>query len=154
MTPFWRQEGDRMKGLTSLYELAEQENIELLPYSLPLTGSMSVESDSGHCYIAMDYSQMENRKQERVHLSHELGHCITGSFYNRYASADVRMQHENRADKWAIHRLIPPEALDEAIAEGCTELWELAEHFQVTEAFIKKAVCLYTHGNIATELYF
>ena len=31
---------------------------------------------------------------------------------------------------------------------------ELAEHFQVSEEFIRKAVCLYTHGNLAAELYF
>ena len=44
--------------------------------------------------------------------------------------------------------------LDDAVAEGCTELWELAERFGVTEGFMKKAVCLYVHGNVAEELYF
>ena len=43
---------------------------------------------------------------------------------------------------------------DQAVAEGCTELWELAERFDVTEEFVRKAVCLYVHGNLATELYF
>ena len=46
------------------------------------------------------------------------------------------------------------EDLDAAIAGGCTELWELAERFGVTEEFIKKAVCYYVHGNVAAELYF
>ena len=45
-------------------------------------------------------------------------------------------------------------ALDEAVAEGHTELWDLADYFGVDEAFLKKAVCLYVHGNLATELYF
>jgi len=40
------------------------------------------------------------------------------------------------------------------VAEGCTELWQLADRFGVTEDFVKKAVCLYVHGNLATELYF
>ena len=30
----------------------------------------------------------------------------------------------------------------------------LAEYFEVTEDFMRKAVCLYVHGNVATELYF
>ena len=92
--------------------------------------------------------------QERVHLGHEIGHCVTGSFYNRYAAADSRDRHENRADKWAVKQLIPVEELDKAVAEGCTEIWELAERFGVTEEFIRKAVCYYVHGNLATELYF
>ena len=67
---------------------------------------------------------------------------------------DDRQRHENRSDKWAIQMLIPVEALDDAIAEGCTEVWELAERFQVTEEFVRKAVCFYVHGNVAEELYF
>ena len=63
-------------------------------------------------------------------------------------------RHENRADKWAIQKLIPVSELDDAVAEGCTELWELAERFGVTESFMRKAVCYYVHGNLATELYF
>ena len=63
-------------------------------------------------------------------------------------------KHENRADKWAIQRLIPLPELDAARADGHTELWELAEYFGVTEDFMRKAVCWYTHGNLATELYF
>ena len=140
--------------LTQLYQLAEQENIPVLPYRLPLTGSMSVMDDAGHCYVGMDPSLRDGGVTERVHLSHELGHCITGSFYNIHAAVDCRQRHENRANKWAIQTLIPVEALDDAIAGGCTEIWELAERFQVTEEFIRKTVCWYVHGNVAAELYF
>ena len=102
---------------------------------------MSVMLDSGRCVVGIDPGLRDGGVQERVHLSHELGHCITGSFYNRYAAIDHRRRHENRADKWAILHLIPVDALDDAIADGCTEIWELAERFGVTEAFIRKAVC-------------
>ena len=43
--------------------------------------------------------------------------------------------------------------LDDAIAAGHTELWDLAEFFGVTESFLKKALCLYIHGNLATSQY-
>ena len=43
------------------------------------------------------------------------------------------------------------DALDDAVADGCTEVWE---RFQVTEEFVRKAVCWYVHGNMAAELYF
>ena len=140
--------------LCQLYELAEQENIPVLPFPLPQTGSMSVMDDSGQCCVGMDPSVRDGGISERVHLSHELGHCLTGSFYNIYAAVDCRQRHENRANKWAIQALIPVEELDDAIALGCTEVWELAERFQVTEDFIRKTVCWYVHGNVAAELYF
>lgn len=138
----------------ALYDVASQQNIPVLTYPMPETGSMSVMTDMGDCYIGMDESVRDGGTQERVHLAHELGHCVTGSFYNIHAAVDCRRRHENRADKWAIGQLVPVDKLDDAVALGCTELWALAEHFGVTESFIKKAVCLYVHGNVATELYF
>ena len=143
-----------MKDLHSLFQKAEQEHIEIIPYPLPLTGSMFLETEEGKCYIGMDFDSLTDPRDRLVHLGHELGHCICGAFYNRYAKMDLRQKHENKADKWAIHEIIPEEALDNAVAMGCTQLWELAEHFCVPEDFMRKAVCLYTHGNLAAELYF
>ena len=140
--------------ISNLYDLAKQQNIEVLSYGMPENGSMSLMLDDGRCFIGMDESVRDGGAQERVHLSHELGHCITGSFYNIYAAVDHRQRHENRANKWAIRTMIPVDALDDAIARGCTEVWELAEYFQVTEEFVRKAVCYYVHGNVAEELYF
>ena len=139
--------------LQQLYAAARQENIPIYRRSLPQCRSLSVLLD-GNCAIAMDPEICDHAALERTHLSHELGHCLTGSFYNQYSRHDLRRRHENRADKWAIEALIPAHALDEAIAHGYTELWELAEHFGVTERFMRKAVTYHVHGNLATELYF
>ncbi|WP_312280346.1 hypothetical protein [Oscillibacter sp.] len=51
-------------------------------------------------------------------------------------------------------RLVPVNKLDEAVADGCTDIWSLAEYFEVTEEFMREAICWYTHGNMAAELYF
>lgn len=140
--------------ITALYAYARQQNIEVIPYPMPENDSMSLMTENGDCFIGMDPAIQNGGIQERVHLGHELGHCVTGSFYNRYAAIDCRQRHENRADKWAIHHLIPVDALDDAVADGCIELWELADRFGVTEEFVRKAVCLYVHGNVAADLYF
>ena len=137
-----------------LYTFAEQQNIPVYAFPLPNTGSMSIMDEQGRCCIGMDEGVRDGGVEERVHLSHELGHCVTGSFYNRYAAVDCRRRHENDANKWAIQTLIPVDDLDRAVAEGCTEVWELAERFGVTESLMRKAVCLYVHGNVAQELYF
>lgn len=89
-----------------------------------------------------------------MHLAHEIGHSVRGAFYNPYAALDVRQKHENRANKWAIEKLIPEEELDKAVADGYTDISSLAEHFDVTADFMKMAVCWYTYGNLAVDLYF
>jgi len=143
-----------MYSVPALYATARKQNIPILPFPMPENGSMSLRLEDGSCVIGVDDSVLDGGMQERVHISHELGHCLTGSFYNRYSPYDLRQRHENRADKWAIRRLIPVEELDTAVAEGCCEIWALADRFGVTEPFMKKAICLYVHGNTAAELYF
>ena len=140
--------------ILALYDIAQQQNIEVIQYPMCENGSLSTMLPNGTCYIGMDTVVLDGDVQERTHLGHELGHCLTGSFYNRYSSFDIRERHENRADKWSIRQIVPVDDLDEAVAEGCTEIWELADRFGVTEELIKKAVCLYVHGNVAAELYF
>ena len=143
-----------MYSVPALYDFARQQNIEVIRYPMKENGSMSLMMDNGSCVIGIDESVLDGGVEERTHMGHELGHCATGSFYSIHTAVDCRQRHENRADKWAIRRLIPLSDLDEAIAAGCCELWELAEWFGVTEQLIRKAVCLYVHGNLATELYF
>lgn len=140
--------------ILDLYTYAQQQNIEIIQYPMAENGSMSIMTDTGSCYIGVDESIQDGGPEERVHLGHEIGHCETGSFYNIHATVDCRQRHENKADKWAIQHIIPVDTLDDAIAHGCTSIWELAERFGVTEQFMRKAVCLYVHGNVATELYF
>lgn len=142
-----------MKTLTSLYRCAERKRIQVLEFPLPQSASMSIE-DGDRCFIGIDRTQVQTEADERTRLAHELGHCLTGSFYSRYTAVDCRQRHENRADKWAIRRLISAADLDAAVAAGYTEMWQLADYFGITEDLIKKAVCYYTHGNLATELYF
>ena len=138
--------------MTELFREAEASGITVEYCRIPLNESISVQDTEGD-FVLMDYSLIEAGAKERVHLAHELGHCVTGSFYNRYAARDVRQKHEHRADKWAIQQIVPQAEFDRAVADGCATVWDLAERFSVTEEFMRKAICLYTNGNLAVELY-
>ena len=141
-----------MTNTQQLHRLAEAAQIPILRHSLPECGSLSLLTADGRCWIGMDPHQA-TQADEAVHLAHELGHCFTGSFYNRYAAIEYRQKLEHQADKWAIEILIPPEQYAAAIEAGCTEVWQLAELFGVTEDFARKAVCWYQNGNLAVDAY-
>ena len=40
--------------IPALYDLARQQNIEVIPFPLPENGSMSLMTDSGDCCIGID----------------------------------------------------------------------------------------------------
>lgn len=131
-----------MNRLSELYDIAVKDGITLECFHLPCCQSMSVQED-GKCFIGIDPYQLQSTSDEIVKLAHELGHCETLSFYNRWSPADDIGRHENRANRWAILRLVPKAELEAAVKCGLTEAWELAEHFQVTETFIRRAVAYY-----------
>ena len=143
-----------MRALQEFYRIAEQQNISVDLFPLQVREALSVMDSCGDCHIAIDPGKLKGEPDERAKLAHELGHCLTGAFYNRYSDFDCRQRHENKADKWAICAVVTEEELDEAVAEGRCTIWDLAEHFGVPEELMKKAVCWYTYGNLAADLYF
>lgn len=128
-----------MTDLMGLYQLAESQGVTVNCFQLGARQSISIQ-DGDNCFIAIDPFRLVSACDEKVKLAHELGHCQTGSFY----SLDIRQKHENRADKWAIRQLVPAEELKQAVKDGFTEPWELAERFGVTEEFMRKAMRYYT----------
>lgn len=138
--------------MNKLFERAEEDGIVIVYCRLPMNESLCVQDEDGDI-ILMDRSLAKSARREKVHLAHEMGHSETGSFYNPYSPFDVRKKHENHADKWAIQELIPEEDLQRAVEHGHCEIWDLADYFDVTEDFMRKALCWYTYGNLAVDAY-
>lgn len=129
-----------MRKSVELDNIAIKEDITIMSINCPECGSISHMTDNGNCYIGIDNSRRLTEEELNVHKAHEIGHCVEGAFYNKYAKYDIRSKHEYRANRWAIKKLIPEDELIEAFEHGILETWELAEHFEVTEEFMIKAL--------------
>lgn len=127
-----------------LYQYAEEHNVDVDWCLLSMAESLSILLDDGTCAIALDPTKFSSSADATWKLSHELGHCMTGSFYSRYAPLDERGRNEAKANRWAIKTLLPFEEMRAAMEAGYTERWELAEYFEVTEDMIQQAVDYYT----------
>ena len=130
-------------NLCELYDYADDNNIPIISFEMPLSESMSV-LQNGNCYVGMDPMKLQSETEEKEKLAHELGHCVTGEFYNRYAACDIREKHERRANIWSIKKLVPKDELLKALDDCfCTNRFELAEHFGVSEDFMQMALDYY-----------
>ena len=122
-----------------LYRLAAENNIpidESCPESIV---SMSVKLPNGNKIIGISKEEIaEHTKLEC--LAHELGHCLTDSFYAGYSPFELREKHERRANAWAVNEIVPFPDLCQAVKDGMRELWELSEHFNVSRSFMEKAI--------------
>lgn len=137
-----------MTDLLDLYGLAEEHGTEIYWFDLGIR-RIPLASVGGRllCHRHGPW-RMPTLADEKVKLAHELGHCETGSFYNRYAARDIRQKYENRANKWAYKKLVPQDELAEACLQGYREPWELAEYFGVTEFFLRNALEFYRNSSI------
>jgi len=128
---------------SDLYQIAEQSNIGVFNFQMPETQSMSAVLPDGYMAIGIDEKAMTTTAEERVHLAHEIGHCKTGSFYNKYSELDVREKHERKANIYAVKYLMPLDSVKEAFRQGCLGIWDIAERFDVTEDFARFALTYY-----------
>lgn len=142
-----------METVLTLYDELNSAGVRFYHWDLDDGQASTIEMD-GNYGIFMDFSNISTQAEELVAVAHEGGHVFTGATHKVSSPYDLIAKHEYKANKWAVQRLISPEALDAAVAEGCTDIHSLAEHFNVTIPFMKKAVCLHTHGNLASDLYF
>ncbi len=142
------------RKIDRLYVLAEENNIpidESCPESIM---SMSVRFADGSMVIGIsDDEKSEYTKLERI--AHEMGHCMTESFYEGYSPFELRSKHEYKANIWAVDEIIPFRELCKAIKNGCRELWELAEYFNVSRGFMEKAINIHSQQGrtVPRELY-
>lgn len=120
-----------------LYLYADRNNIVVEHFKIPKNKSLSVRIHNKD-FIAIDESAMTNSAEERTHLAHELGHCLTGTFYEIASPLQIRGKAEKKAESWAIKKCVPKSGFIKLLKDGY-EVWEIAEYFGVTEDFVKKA---------------
>lgn len=128
--------------MISALEYATFQDIDIDWLPLSSLDALSIEHKEQYA-IVLDPNKIESSADENTKLAHELGHCLYGGFYSSTTPLYTREKHEYKANVWAVKFLVPWDELHEAIHNGITEPWELAEYFSVTEAFINLALEYY-----------
>lgn len=131
-----------MQCLVDVYEKIQNEKIEVFTRSMKPCDAATVEVE-GEYGIFIDRKKITNKQDEFMALSHEYGHCKSGATHKLYSPYQLIGQHENRANRAAVHEILPYEKLINAVNKGNTESWQLAEYLDMPEQFIKMAIDLY-----------
>lgn len=128
--------------LNELYTLAEQQNITVENFTMNNNKALAALIDRSF-FIAMNQNKIENELEEKMCLSHEIGHCESGAMYMAKSKYETIGRCEARALRWQITHLIPENELNEAIDKGYIESWQLAEYFNISEQLVREAVHYY-----------
>ncbi|MCL2751671.1 MAG: hypothetical protein FWE62_02830 [Firmicutes bacterium] len=103
--------------------------------------------------ILLDTANIDTQAEANELLAEELGHYETGGLFrlsplhNGSLERSNRGRYEASARRWAYLTLLPPSEIERAI-EYCTDIYELAEHLDVPQAFLVKTVEYYAGEGI------
>ena len=118
--------------------LVEADNLSLITKDKPLKAHDG-RIKGNRIAIRKDMSET----QKRCVLAEELGHYHTtaGDILEQTSASNRKQEH--RARVWAYDRLIGLEGIISCHKSGCHNLYEMAEHLNVTEDFLQEALSYY-----------
>lgn len=135
-----------MEKLTRLYNELSDMGVSLFSGRYAFDGeydALVVAKDS-LLGMFLDIDRIRTVRQELVAVGHEWAHIATGATYTMGATPAMIQAAERKATRAQIKKLLPFDEMRAAMDAGYTEVWELAERFEVTEDFVQEAVDYYT----------
>lgn len=102
-------------NLTSLYNIAEKENIKIYDWQIEDVNGMYLNYHNINA-IALNYDKLGTYVNEKCTLAEELGHYYMDATYPASTTDKILIdKQEYRAKKWSYYVLIPFENLRRAI---------------------------------------
>ena len=134
--------------MDDLLEIAQEFDIFITYKKTSYVKSMAVRFDEKD-YINLNEELIENEKEEKWCLAHEIGHCtMQNSYYNADTSIYARKRREYKADTKAAELTIDIEQLKKAIKKGIDTTWELSEYFEIPEEAVTRSIQIYKNKGL------
>ena len=128
-----------MFELKDFYDYCRQNRVDVIPFcGMPAPGATI--GDRGKYAVFLDFSQLPTTRQLRGVCCHEMSHIATGALHKVSSPYELVERSEYRANRYTAQHYLTERAFREAFAAGYTELWQLAEYFELPEQDIKSAL--------------
>ena len=132
-----------MFEIADFYDYCAAHNIAVIPFDrCPQPGATVRDGDNYAVFL--DFSKIRSTRLLRGVCYHELGHVATGALHKVDSPFELVERNEHRATRWGAETYLTEEAFREAFAAGYTELWQLADYFDLPEADIRSALLFWT----------
>lgn len=132
-----------MFELSYFYNQCQRNDVDIIPFIGCPNRAATVRAD-GFLTIFLDFDQIKSTRLLRGICYHESGHVGTGALHKVSSSPKTVDKAEAKANRWAAEHYLTVEDFRTAFAAGYTELWELAEYFDLPEEDIQKALHYWT----------
>ena len=132
-----------MFELSDFYDFCRENDVDVIPFTGCPQPAATIR-DSGFYAIFLDFTKIRSTRLLRGICCHEMGHAATGAVHKVDSPFELAARSEYRAGRWCAQHYMTQEAFREAFAAGYTELWQLAEYFDLPEQDIRQALTYWT----------
>ena len=128
-----------MFELKHFYDYCKKNRVDVIPYfGMPQPGATL--RDGSYYAVFLDFSKILTTRLLRGVCCHELGHIATGALHKVDSPYELVERSEYRANRYMAQAFLTEDAFRDAFQAGYTELWQLAEYFDLPEQDIKNAL--------------
>lgn len=127
-----------MFDLSNFYAYCNDNDIDVIPYCDAPSPGITIRDQEWYA-IFLDVKNIRSLRALKGICAHELGHASTGSLHKINSPYETVERSEYRANKWSAENILTEAEFREAFSSGYTELWQLADYFDLPEQDIKNA---------------
>lgn len=132
-----------MFELSDFYDYCKQNHVDVIPFDrCPRPGATV--RDAGFYAVFLNFSQIRSTRLLRGVCCHEMGHVATGALHKVDSPFELAERSEYRANRWTAQQFLTEADFREAFCAGYTELWQLAEYFDMPESDVRSALVYWT----------
>lgn len=129
-----------MFELRDFYEYHRQNDVPIIPFpGMPAPGATIRDNRDGAIAVFLDPTKLPTLRMLRGVCMHENGHTATGALHKCASPYETVERAEHRAVRYTAERYLTAEDFNEAFQAGYTELWQLAEWFDLPEPDVAAA---------------
>lgn len=132
-------------NLDMLQVLAEKNHIDVVPYEM--SGNLQALYVDGYVFL----NTRLNEKEKACVLAEEIGHYFTADRNCLDQNQSENLFCELKGRIWSYEVMLPVSQLNVAMYAGITTVNQIAEFFQLTEDFVKEALCYYFYSGQINE---
>ena len=132
-----------MFDLSDFFRYCREHNVDIIPFpGAPSPGTTVRDRDAYAVFL--DFTKIDSPRLLRGVCYHELGHIATGALHKVDSPFELAERSEYRANRWSAEQYLPLQEFQTAFASGYTEIWQLAEYFDLPEEDVRSALVYWT----------
>lgn len=128
-----------MFELSDFYLYCANNDVDIILYNDAPSEGVTIRDNEDYA-VFLDFTKIQSTRSLKGVCYHEMGHLGTGALHKVSSPFETVERSEYRANRWSAEHFLTAQDFRDAFAAGYSELWQLADYFDLPEQDVKNAL--------------